>query len=55
MRASGPAENKNKEQAGKAIPRAQLSFNRETNTLEIENYEREPIRLNEVTVEEPKK
>jgi hypothetical protein len=36
---------------GKAIPRAQLTFNKETNTLEIENYDREPVRLNEVTVE----
>lgn len=35
---------------GKAIPRAQLKFNQETNTLEIENYEREPVRLNEITV-----
>jgi hypothetical protein len=35
---------------GKAIPRAQLSFNKETNTLEIENYDREPVRLNEITV-----
>ena len=40
---------------GKAIPRAQLTFNAKTNTLEIENYENEPVRLNEVTVVEPKK
>ena len=40
---------------GKAIPYAQLSFNKETNTLEIENYQREPVRLNEITVIEPKK
>jgi hypothetical protein len=40
---------------GKAIPRAQVTFNKEKNTLEIENYEREPVRLNEVTVIEPKK
>ena len=40
---------------GKAIPFAQLTFNKETNTLEIENYQREPVRLNEVTVVEPKK
>jgi len=35
---------------GKAIPYAQLSFNKDTNTLEIENYQREPVRLNEVTI-----
>jgi hypothetical protein len=40
---------------GKAIPRAQLTYNKEKNTLEIENYEREPVRLNEVTIIEPKK
>jgi hypothetical protein len=40
---------------GKAIPRAQLTYNKEKNTLEIENYQREPIRLNEITVVEPKK
>ena len=40
---------------GKAIPRAQLGFNKETNTLQIENYDREPVRLNEITVIEPKK
>jgi hypothetical protein len=40
---------------GKAIPYAQLTFNKETKTLEIENYQREPVRLNEVTVIEPKK
>ena len=34
---------------GKAIPYAQLTFNKETNTLEIENYQREPVRLNEIT------
>ena len=39
---------------GKAIPYAKLTFNRETNTLEIENYQREPVRLNEVTVVESK-
>lgn len=36
---------------GKAIPSAQLSFNKETNTLEIENYGREPVRLSQVTVQ----
>jgi hypothetical protein len=40
---------------GKAIPRAQLTFNKDTNTLEIEDYRREPVRLNEVTVVEPEK
>ena len=35
---------------GKAIPYAQLTFNKETSTLEIENYQREPVRLNQVTV-----
>lgn len=35
---------------GKAIPYAQLTFNKETSTLEIENYQREPVRLNEVSV-----
>ncbi len=40
---------------GKAIPHAQLTLNKDTNTLEIENYEREPVRLNEVSVVEPKK
>jgi len=39
---------------GKAISAAKLTFNKEANTLEIENYEREPVRLNEVTVVEPK-
>jgi len=40
---------------GKAIPRAQVTFNKEKNTLEIENYDREPVRLNEIKVIEPKK
>ena len=39
---------------GKAIPYAQLTFNKDANTLEIENYQREPVRLNEITVIEPK-
>lgn len=39
----------------KAIPRAQVTFNKEKNMLEIENYQREPVRLNEVTIVEPKK
>jgi hypothetical protein len=40
---------------GKAIPRAKLTFDPKTNTLEIENWESEPVRLNEITVIEPKK
>ena len=39
---------------GKAISAAKLTFNKETNTLEIENYEREPVRLNEVTTVDSK-
>ena len=39
---------------GKAIPYAQLSFNKDSNTLEIENYQREPVRLSEVTIVESK-
>jgi hypothetical protein len=40
---------------GKAIRHAHLSFNQEKNTLEIANFENEPVRLNEVTVVGPKK
>jgi len=39
---------------GKAIPRAKLTFNPKTETMEIENWENEPVRLNEITVIEPK-
>lgn len=42
-----PAEGKGQ---GKAIKAAMVSFNKEKNTLEIENYQREPVRLNEVSV-----
>jgi hypothetical protein len=42
-----PADGKGQ---GKAIPRAKLSFNKEKNPLEIENYEQQPVRLNEITV-----
>jgi hypothetical protein len=35
---------------GKAIPAAKLTFDKDKNTLEIENYSREPVRLNEVTI-----
>jgi len=47
LRADGKGE-------GKAIKAAKVSFDKEKNTLEIENYQREPVRLNEVTVIEPK-
>jgi hypothetical protein len=36
---------------GKAIKAAKVTFNKEKNTLEIENYQREPVRLNEITIE----
>jgi len=42
-----PADGKGQ---GKAIPRAKLSFDKEKNTLEIENYEQQPVRLNEITI-----
>ena len=42
-----PAEGKGQ---GKAIPMAKLSFNKEKNTLEIENYEQQPVKLNEITI-----
>jgi len=35
---------------GKLIPAAKLSYDKEKNTLEIENYQREPIRLNEIRI-----
>jgi hypothetical protein len=35
---------------GKAITMAKLGYNQQTKTLEIENYEREPVRLNEITI-----
>jgi len=35
---------------GKAITMAKLAFDKEKNTLEIENYQREPVRLNEITI-----
>jgi hypothetical protein len=35
---------------GKAIPAAKLTWDKEKNTLEIENYSREPVRLNEISV-----
>jgi hypothetical protein len=36
---------------GKAITMAQLRFNGETNTLEIENYQIQPVRLNSITTQ----
>jgi hypothetical protein len=35
---------------GKAIPAAKLTYDKDANTLEIENYQREPVRLNEITI-----
>jgi hypothetical protein len=35
---------------GKAIPAAKLELDRDSRTLQIENWQREPIRLNDVTV-----
>jgi hypothetical protein len=36
---------------GKAIKAAKVAFDKEHDTLQIENYQREPVRLNEVVVE----
>ena len=46
-----PADGKGQ---GKAIKAAKVSFDKENSTLEIENYQQQPVRLNEVTVIEPK-
>jgi hypothetical protein len=35
---------------GKAIPYAQMSYDKDTNTFEVENYETLPVRLTQVTV-----
>jgi hypothetical protein len=35
---------------GKAIPAAKVTWDKDRNTLEIENYSREPVRLNEISV-----
>ena len=35
---------------GKAIPAAKVTWDKEKNTLEIENYSREPVRLNEISI-----
>jgi len=39
---------------GKAIPYAELSYDPDTKTFEVENYEQLPVRLSEVTVVKPK-
>jgi hypothetical protein len=39
---------------GKAIPRAKLTFNPKTNTMEIENWDNTPVRLNEIEAIVPK-
>ena len=44
-----PKDGKAKGQ-GKAIPAAKLTWDKEKNTLEIENYSREPVRLNEISI-----
>jgi hypothetical protein len=44
-----PKDPKGKGQ-GKAIPAAKVTWDKEKNTLEIENYSREPVRLNEISV-----
>ena len=44
-----PKDGKSKGQ-GKAIPAAKLTWDKDKNTLEIENYQREPVRLNEITI-----
>jgi hypothetical protein len=36
---------------GKASVATKITFDKEKNTLELENYSSEPVRLNEVTVE----
>ena len=35
---------------GKLIPAAKLTYDKEKQTLEIENYQREPVRLNEIRI-----
>jgi len=39
---------------GKLVPRARLTWNDATRTLEIENYANEPVRLGEVTLRKSK-
>ena len=40
---------------GKAIPYAQMSYDKDTNTFEVENYQTLPVRLTQVTVVGQKK
>jgi hypothetical protein len=47
--------NKNGKGEGKLAGGAKISYDREKKVVEIENYGQEPVRLTEVTVEEPKK
>ncbi len=39
---------------GKLVPRARVTWNDATRTIEIENYANEPVRLGEVTLRKPK-
>jgi hypothetical protein len=39
---------------GKLVPRASITWNDATRTIEIENYANEPVRLSEVTMRKPK-
>jgi hypothetical protein len=39
---------------GKLVPRAKITYNRDTRTVEIENYASEPVRLTRVTEEKKK-
>ncbi len=41
--------NRNGEGEGKLALMAKIAWNKKTNTLEIENYDIEPVRLNKVT------
>jgi hypothetical protein len=49
-RGDPPAEGRQGKGQGKAIPAAKVTWDKEKNTLEIENYSREPVRLNEISV-----
>jgi hypothetical protein len=37
---------------GKLVPAAKIDFDKDSNTLEVENYNTEPVRLSEVRIEE---
>ena len=43
----------NGEGVGKMGPATQVTYNKETNTIELENYDRQPVRLREVRSEKP--